>query len=146
LEEDEEKLIDNKRLFAYILVFVGFLLLSFSIIVYLPLKFHVVVFAIFFVLGLIGVVCGLYILVKTKPEPEKGEEYDEEIPDESVDFNDWAKQASKETYKSERPDPSQYKPKKEYKAFPAVKKEEKKSEASTSGKEESSKKGKEKKS
>ena len=118
MEEDEEKLIENNRLFAYILVFVGFLLISASIIVYLPMKLHVIVFVIFFVLGLAALIGGLYILVKTKPEPEKGEEYDEEIPDESVKFDDWAKEASKETFKSERPDPSQYKPKKEYKAFP----------------------------
>ena len=125
LQKDEEEKIDKRRGFAYLIVLVGFLLISASVIVYPPLKLHVIVFVIFFVLGLTGLILGLYILVKTKPEPEQGEEYDDDIPDESVDFDDWAKQAPKETYKSERPDPEQYRPKKQYKAFPTRKEEKK---------------------
>ena len=49
-----------------------------------------------------------------------------EHPDPNKDFDDWAKEKSVDTYKSERPDPTQYKPKKQYKSFPGAKKEEKK--------------------
>ena len=117
-DDDEEKLIDNKRLFAFILAGLGFVFICLSVVFYLPLKMHVVLFVIFFILGLSSLILGLYILVKTKPVPPPKEEYDETVPDSSVEFDDWAKTAPVNTLKSERPDPSQYKKKKEYKAFP----------------------------
>jgi hypothetical protein len=129
LEEDEEKKIDKGRLAAGITAFVGFLLMAFSIVVLLMLKLHVIFFVVCFALGLFGFVLGLYILVRTKPPaPEKGEVYDEDVPHSSVDFDDWTSQRSVNTFKSERPDPEQYKPKKKYKAFPVLDKEEKKKE------------------
>jgi hypothetical protein len=121
--------VEQKRVVGVVLTILGFFITVAAALGYSLVNMHPIVFIIGFALGIFLFGFGLYILVKTKPEPEKGEEYDEEIPDESVDFDDWAKKASVETFKSERPDPSQYKPKKEYKAFPSLKKDEKKSEA-----------------
>jgi len=127
-EKEDRPKIEKHRLFAFIITGVGFVMFCLAIVIYLQQGAQILVFVILAVLGIAFVILGLYILVKTKPPaPKKAEEYDEEIPDSKVDFDDWASQKSVETYKSERPDPTQYKPKKEYKAFPAIKKEEKKS-------------------
>jgi len=118
VDEEDEKPLDKRRVAAALIALFGALLLPFSVVALLQLRWHIVVFVILFVLGMAGLFLGLYILVKTKPEAPKGEEYDEEVPHSDVDFDDWAKTRSVNTYKSERPDPSQYKAKKQYKAFP----------------------------
>jgi hypothetical protein len=123
VEKNEGKKITNTRLFAFIITGVGFLLLAFSIVTLLQLKLHILIFTGVFLVGFACLSAGLYVLVKTKPEPTVKEEFDEEIPDTDTSFDDWSKQKSVNTFKSERPDPSQYKQKKEYKAFPSQKKD-----------------------
>lgn len=128
MDNDDTEPMDGRRVFAFVLLALGLFTILASIVTFL-MKMHILVFIIVMVLGLVWLFIALYILVRTKPEPPKNEEeFDVEHPDTTKDFDEWAKEASTNTYKSERPDPSQYKPKKQYKAFPGAGKSEEKKE------------------